>query len=844
MNRIQHGISAVVLLLVVTSARMGAQDIAPKLISSQISRHSPSIAPLPEGRARLNRIPGKRASEYTPADWRKLVDSAWGPGQPAATQLAIFDFYWNTIDQQFGGFPYITVNWDSVRTLFRPEVAAGVSRGRFDAIMCQLYYPLMEMHTYCGDACIDSSFFQGSEVVFNPDVPVFWTNGWGSPGNFGAGLTPLPDSALLVYRTVLNHPLGIMAGDIVLGYEGVPWKKLYKRLLDAQLPFEWWYGWCGSTPRSLTHSLLTSAANNWGLFDSIDVVKYPTGDTVHLPTSPLRGLEWTSIYATEQVPIKGVPFPDHFNSQNVSYGVIEGTTIGYVYVWQWNAEDGYPFAAALLDLIGSKSVTGLILDFRYNVGSGNSSIAAFNGFDYLFNESPGGTTRWRNAARLLTWDHLSLYATTPFDAYVVMGPGYYDRPIAVLTGPHARSMGDLFSFEMRFHPMARFFGLPTNGSFPAPGTPRFSSTGWDTWYFDGMSGQMQSLVNNEGFLMHKGFPVDEEVWLTRDNVAKGKDDVVERAVAWITTVAHVHTVRMTQPVRDSIRITAVVANPLSHAIALTAILSDVSNVQLDTVALGDDGKHGDGAAGDGMWGGYYSSLSTGTIRASIRTVDMNAGTSRTFRNMAELLFTRGAKITGDPAAINLGPLDRRIPRIDTSFVIRNIGWAGDTVTVAVDPGNVDPDTAVSVSPKSFVLAPQDSHRVTFTVRPPLLPLAYYGTMVTVSSGSLTFKKTFEFQIVVAVRDEHSLPTEYSLAQNYPNPFNPSTTIRYGLPEPSHVSLSVYNTLGQQVAVLQNGEQEAGYHEVTFDASALPSGVFFYRLQAGSYVKTRKLCMMR
>ncbi len=83
-----------------------------------------------------------------------------------------------------------------------------------------------------------------------------------------------------------------------------------------------------------------------------------------------------------------------------------------------------------------------------------------------------------------------------------------------------------------------------------------------------------------------------------------------------------------------------------------------------------------------------------------------------------------------------------------------------------------------------------------------------------------------------------------LDQNYPNPFNPSTTIRYGLPERSHVSLAVYNTLGQQVTVLQNGEQEAGYHDVKFDASSLPSGVYFYRLQAGSYVETRKLCLVR
>jgi hypothetical protein len=89
-----------------------------------------------------------------------------------------------------------------------------------------------------------------------------------------------------------------------------------------------------------------------------------------------------------------------------------------------------------------------------------------------------------------------------------------------------------------------------------------------------------------------------------------------------------------------------------------------------------------------------------------------------------------------------------------------------------------------------------------------------------------------------------MPEQFSIAQNYPNPFNPSTTIRYGLPNRSHVTLTVFNTLGQQVATLVQGDQEAGYHEVRFDASGLSSGVYFYRLQAGTYVETRKLLLLR
>jgi hypothetical protein len=80
-----------------------------------------------------------------------------------------------------------------------------------------------------------------------------------------------------------------------------------------------------------------------------------------------------------------------------------------------------------------------------------------------------------------------------------------------------------------------------------------------------------------------------------------------------------------------------------------------------------------------------------------------------------------------------------------------------------------------------------------------------------------------------------LPNEFLLHQNYPNPFNPTTTIRYGLPQRSHVTLTVYNTLGQQVTTLVNGNEEAGYHEQKFDGTGLASGVYFYRIQAGSFV---------
>jgi hypothetical protein len=89
-----------------------------------------------------------------------------------------------------------------------------------------------------------------------------------------------------------------------------------------------------------------------------------------------------------------------------------------------------------------------------------------------------------------------------------------------------------------------------------------------------------------------------------------------------------------------------------------------------------------------------------------------------------------------------------------------------------------------------------------------------------------------------------IPRVVRLQQNYPNPFNPSTTIRYELPERSNVTVVVFNTVGQQVAMLVEGEMEAGSHEAKFDASRLPSGVYLYKLQAGNHIEVRKALLMK
>ena len=130
---------------------------------------------------------------------------------------------------------------------------------------------------------------------------------------------------------------------------------------------------------------------------------------------------------------------------------------------------------------------------------------------------------------------------------------------------------------------------------------------------------------------------------------------------------------------------------------------------------------------------------------------------------------------------------------------------------------------------------------------PLLEIAGYREGNTVHKWILgsSFQVLYQSYVITdAIPPGQSGTPAFSLRQNYPSPFNPSPMIGYTLARRSHVTLSVYNTLGQQVAALINENQESGNHEVRFDGSGLASGVYFYRIQAGDFVQTKRLILLR
>ena len=114
-----------------------------------------------------------------------------------------------------------------------------------------------------------------------------------------------------------------------------------------------------------------------------------------------------------------------------------------------------------------------------------------------------------------------------------------------------------------------------------------------------------------------------------------------------------------------------------------------------------------------------------------------------------------------------------------------------------------------------------------------------GRILNTTTGGISFIEEIELK----------QPSNFYLTQNYPNPFNPVTKIKFEIPGQARndntlVTLKIYDLLGREIATLINEEKPAGKYEVEFNATNLPSGIYFYRIQAGDFIKTRKMVLLR
>lgn len=719
-----------------------------------------------------NSSANKSPGQYSASDWRNVIDSTWGPGLPTSEKLIIFDKFWNRIDSAFACFHDLSVNWDSLKQVYRPEVAAGVSRGRFAGIMSRLSIALKESHTYAFD-----------NTVLNtpryPGIPIMYIGAWGENQYFGAGLTPLPDSSLLVYSVIPNHPLGLQRGDIIIGYDGIPWKDLVYQLLSYEFPLS--TGWRCS-PSTYTHSLLMSAGRNWHLFDTIDIRKYGTGAIVHKPTSLLTGLN-VSHFCTEQMDISGVPKPDYYAGQYVSYGIVQGTNTGYIYCWQWTGNAGQQFYQAVQALM---QTNGLIIDFRTNFG-GNMFLSD-SALKVLFNYT---TATIDFGHRCSPSNHQQMCVDNLWNTYKINGitPGY-NKPIAVLTGPGAASSGDQVALRMKYHPRAKIFGMSTSTAFNSPVSLNLNSE-WTGRYspYDAFE------LNNPGkYLTHVEFPVDQNVWLTQSLAAQGRDDVVESALNWINIFSGTGTTLLTDNAEagftkwvtyDSWGVVKSNAHSPVNSFSDSPKGNYKNNANNSMTLKNPVNASGSDALVLSFWQKYAVQSDKDYCRVEISS---NNGAT----------WQQAVRYTGTVSTIHQCQIDITKYANHSSNVKVRFRLTADASTIA-DGWYVD-DILI--------------------------------TGYTNSGQSLSDE------------NESNTPIKFTVEQNYPNPFNPSTVIRYFLSENGYTSLKIYDIAGKEVATILNENKIAGNYEVTFNGNNLSSGVYFYKIQSGSFSAVRRMFLIK
>ena len=775
----------------------------------------------------------QKIGKHTAAEWRYIIDSTWGFGRTTEEKLKIFDTFWNSIDQRYAGFRNIEDKWQELKT-YRDTVDLGVSRGRFQGIMDHLVKSLHDGHVYMCDNGIASTQLKPGIPLFFPAAITYPSYSWDFGKHFGAALAPLPDSTVFVYSAVSNHPLGLVPGDIILGYDGRLWKDLYKDLLEIQFPIPHFYVSAGAE-RAATHQWLQAAGMNWHLFNTIDIVKYATGDTVHLHTD-LLSTPMPGFRVTEQMPIDGVPFPEG-GQDLVSWGYINGTKIGYIYLWGWTySSTDKDFLDAVNALMPDSNSDALIIDVRFNEGSMGGSPE--RGFQRLFNKDMEPflwLTRANSADHLTMKDAgINWFAISNTDKQL------YDRPIAVLCGPAAISGGDMTVQCLRNHPMVRTFGLPTNGAFGEYTTISGIPNEWNTGISEFVC-YMPPDINND--LNHKSVPVDEEVWFTRDGVAKGEDDVVKRAIEWVENLIYVQSTRINktacQSGIDTLKISVQVKNPNYHQMAIKIYIKNLIGDLIDSVAL----YKSDTFNKSETWtDNFLAPDSEGIYMLSISIKDINDSKVFTKENISR--FTTAGPLTIDSISYLklstnsyfIRPFVRNQSK-NTTITKGKINILCDdpwTLGVAgVNLPDIPPGTAAGSN--TWGVIRYDS---TFP--------GYFNLKFEImSDGWVYWTDSMRVTIpAVGINDQANQLLTFKLEQNYPNPFNPTTNFQYSIASRQFVNLKIFNVLGQEIETLVNEEKPAGNYEVEFNAANLPSGVYFYRIQAGSFNQVRKMLLIK
>jgi hypothetical protein len=533
--------------------------------------------------------------------------------------------------------------------------------------------------------------------------------------------------------------------------------------------------------------------------------------------------------------IPGVPKPNYAQFEQGSYGIIDNMNIGYIYIYEHEIYGITVFKTIeqiFLEAVQNLQETeGLIIDLRCDWG-GRVNLEA--GLGMLLNKK---ITELKYVIRCSGADLYSLCNTTsPWwnENYSPDPHTFFQKPIAILVGPKCMSMGDFTAYRLKSLPNGRFFGR-TSSAAVGGSNGYYENPGYNGWAFYTQVGESYHPDHPFQYLSGDHFPIDKEIWLTKEDVANGYDTVVEEAVSWINNLSHCFNATIDKSyTQNEIEFAADVKNPNNHSLSIVADIlnNDVAVDSIECAIVGNKITETWSAPADSE--AFYS--------VTIKTKDNEDSTIHTLPNIVRFT-TAGPVVLESISCTKAGSYYSvktflRNQSINTTItnasvkLICNDPWVLPISPIPKNLPNIPPGGIVSNS-FSFGVGYIDS----------LFP-GYFNFKVEIMSDRWPYWDD-SLQVVVGVEDElNSLPTEYSLSQNFPNPLNPSTKIKYSIPISSQVSLKIFNTLGEELEILVNEEKPIGTYEVNWNAANLPSGVYFYRLQAGDFVQTRKMILLK
>jgi Zn-dependent metalloprotease len=307
------------------------------------------------------------------------------------------------------------------------------------------------------------------------------------------------------------------------------------------------------------------------------------------------------------------------------------------------------------------------------------------------------------------------------------------------------------------------------------------------------------------------------------------------------------------PGADTLILKTELVNPENHTIDVQAVIESLDLSITDTIAMHDDGMHHDDKAGDGLWGESWPVPSGERhYKAYISIFSSDSDHYNVLQDAAH--FTTIGPVVFDSYTVTSEFENIVVLKLS----VTNMGQDSTANDITVELTATDTAHVASIVTPSYIpinIPPGET----------VLTYQYFGVetkgsateiplQVNISSNDYHFwTDSFTISLIDAIEKlDSNIPIEFTLHQNYPNPFNPKTTINYELPARSaggpitnYVELSIYNLLGQKVSTLVNGRQNAGHHQVEWDASSFASGVYYYQLRTDAgFIQTKKLVLLR